>query len=241
MDSQDQPLPAAIVDIDGTLVDSNYQHALAWFRALRRFGVVSEVWRLHRLIGMGGDHVVEEIGGPDVERRHGDEIRAAEQAAFAEMIEEITALPHATDLLRALAAGGRRVVLATSAQQWQVDHYLDLLDARDIVHGWTTADDVEASKPDPDLVQAAIAQAGAGPAVMVGDSTWDCISAARAGIPTVTVLTGGFSRQELMESGASSVYESLDALIEGLGETPLGAPVANGQGADARAIRRPAS
>lgn len=236
----DHSPPAAIVDIDGTLVDSNYQHALAWFRALRRFGVVAEVWRLHRLIGMGGDHVVEEIAGPEIESRLGDEIRAAEQEAFAEMIEEVTALPRATELLRALAGGGRRVVLATSAQQWQVDHYLDLLDARDIVHGWTTADDVEASKPDPDLVQAAIAAAGEGPAVMVGDSTWDCISAARAGIPTVAVLTGGFSREELTEAGAIAVYDSLDALIDGLAETPLGAP-ANGQGARARTIRRPAS
>ncbi|MBJ7456278.1 MAG: HAD family hydrolase [Thermoleophilia bacterium] len=239
-DRSDHSLPAAIVDIDGTLVDSNYQHALAWFRALRRHGVTHEVWRLHRLIGMGGDHVVEEVAGAEIEERLGDEIRAAEQEAFGEMIEEVTALPRATELLRALAAGGRRVVLATSAQQWQVDHYLELLDARDIVHGWTTADDVEASKPEPDLVRAAIAEAGGGPAVMVGDSTWDCISAARAGIPTVSVLTGGFSREELVEAGAIAVYDSLDALIDGLAETPLGAP-ANGQGAQARTIRRPAS
>ena len=228
-DRSDHSLPAAIVDIDGTLVDSNYQHALAWFRALRRHGVTHEVWRLHRLIGMGGDHVVEEVAGAKIEERLGDEIRAAEQEAFGEMIEEVTALPRATELLRALAAGGRCVVLATSAQQWQVDHYLDLLDARDIVHGCTTADDVEASKPDPDLVQAAIAKAGDGHAVMVGDSTWDCISAGRAGIPTVAVLTGGFSREELMESGATVVYDSLHALIDGLRDTPLGEAPENGR------------
>jgi HAD superfamily hydrolase (TIGR01549 family) len=215
--------PAAILDIDGTLVDSNYQHALAWYRALRRFGITREIWRLHRLIGMGGDHLVEEIAGAEVERRDGEAIRSAEQELFGEMIEEIAALPRALDLLRELHRDGRRVVLATSAQQWQVDHYLDLLDARGHVDGWTTADDVEATKPDPDLVEAALAKAGGGPAVMIGDSTWDCIAAERAGIGTLAVLTGGFSRDELLEAGASAVFESLDELIEHLAETPLSA------------------
>ena len=215
------PRPAAIVDIDGTLVDSNYQHALAWFRALRRFGVTCEVRRLHRLIGMGGDHVVEEAAGPEVEARDGDAIREAEQEEYRAMVDEVVALPRATELLRALADGGSRVVLATSAQQWQVDRYLDLLGARDIVDGWTTADDVEASKPEPDLVQAALEKAGGGPAVMIGDSTWDCVSARRAGIETIAVLTGGFARDELMEAGALAVYDTLDDLIASLGETPL--------------------
>ena len=217
------PRPAAIVDIDGTLVDSNYQHALAWFRALRRFGVVCEVRSLHRLIGMGGDHVVEEVAGAEVESRHGDEIRAAEQDAFREMIDEVTALPRATELLRVLRDGGSRIVLASSAQQWQVDHYLELLGARDLVDGWTTADDVAASKPEPDLVVAAVEKAGGGPAVMIGDSTWDCVSARRAGLGTVAVLTGGFGRDELREAGASEVHEDLGDLIARLREAPLGA------------------
>ncbi len=218
------PRPAAIVDIDGTLVDSNYQHALAWFRALRRFGVVCEVRRLHRLIGMGGDHVVVEVAGEDAERRSGDDIRAAEQEAFGEMIDEVTALPRANELLRTLKDGGARIILATSAQQWQVDHYLDLLDARALVDGWTTADDVEASKPEPDLVEAALDKAGDGPAVMIGDSTWDCVAARRAGLETIAVLTGGFGRDELTEAGASEVHEDLGALIDRLRRTPLGRP-----------------
>lgn len=222
MDPTGGPRPAAIVDIDGTLVDSNYQHALAWFRALRRFGVVCEVRSLHRLIGMGGDHVVEEVAGAEVERRDGDAIRAAEQDAFREMIDEVTALPQAAELLRVIREGGSRIVLASSAQQWQVDHYLDLLGARDLVDGWTTADDVAASKPEPDLVVAAVEKAGGGPAVMIGDSTWDCVSARRAGLGTIAVLTGGFGRDELLEAGASEVHENLGDLIARLREAPLG-------------------
>ena len=218
----DRPRPAVIVDIDGTLVDSNYQHALAWYRSLREFGVVCEVRRLHRLIGMGGDHVVEEVAGAEVERAHGDAIRQAEQEAFGEMIGEVAVLPGATDLLRTLGERGHRVVLATSAQQWQVDHYLDLLGARALVDGWTTADDVEASKPDPDLVQAAWEVAGRSAAVMIGDSTWDCIAATRAGMPTVTVLTGGFSREELREAGAVAVHDSPADLAGRLEEAPFG-------------------
>ena len=89
------------------------------------------------------------------------------------------------------------MVLASSAKQDEVEHYLDLLDARELADGWTTSDDVEATKPEPDLVQAAVEKAGGGDAVMVGDSTWDCEAAKRAGIETIAVLTGGFSEQEL--------------------------------------------
>ncbi len=213
--------PAAIVDIDGTLVDSNYQHALAWYRALREFGITRELWRLHRLIGMGGDHLVEEIAGADVEARHGDAIREAEQRRFRELMDEIAPLPRAAELVRALGAGGRSVVLASSAQTWQVEHYLDLVGVRDDVAGWTSADDVDRTKPDPDLVEAARAKAGDGGAVMIGDSTWDCAAAGRAGIATVAVLTGGFSREELTEAGAAVVFDSLGALIDNLEETPL--------------------
>lgn len=213
--------PAAIVDIDGTLVASNYQHALAWYRALREFGVTRELWRLHRLIGMGGDHLVEEIAGADVEERHGDAIREAEQQRFRELIDEVAALPRAAELVRALGAGGRPVVLASSAPAWQVEHYLDLVGVRDDITGWTSADDVDRTKPDPDLVEAARARAGGGDAVMIGDSTWDCAAAARAGMATVAVLTGGFSYEELVDAGAAAVFGSLGALIDHLDWAPL--------------------
>jgi phosphoglycolate phosphatase-like HAD superfamily hydrolase len=114
------------------------------------------------------------------------------------------------------------VVLASSAKPDEVDHYLDLLDARELVDGWTTSGDVEATKPEPDLVRAAIDKAGSGEAVMVGDSTWDCEAAKRAGVETVAVLTGGFSEQELRDAGASVVFESIQDLRKRRSETPLG-------------------
>lgn len=204
---------AAIVDIDGTLVDSNYQHAVAWFRAFRRHGVTCEVWRLHRLIGMGGDQLVEAAAGSEVERTLGDEIREAEAAAFAEMIGEVTPLPDARRLLEELSRRSRGLVLSSSAKPDDADHYVDLLDARGLVDGWTTSEDVDATKPAPDLVEVALARAGGGPAVMIGDSTWDCIAAARAGLPTVALLTGGFGRDELREAGAVAVHSSLAEAI----------------------------
>jgi phosphoglycolate phosphatase-like HAD superfamily hydrolase len=112
-------------------------------------------------------------------------------------------------------------VLASSGKRHEINHYLDLLDARDLVETWTTSADVERTKPDPDLVVTAVEKVGGGEAVLVGDSTFDCEAAARADVPTVAVLTGGFSDQELRQAGAVSVFESLTELCERLDETPL--------------------
>jgi HAD superfamily hydrolase (TIGR01509 family) len=138
------------------------------------------------------------------------------------LIVEVEPLRGARDLIVDLKERGHAVVLASSAKQKEVDHYLDLLDARDLVDDWTSSADVESTKPDPDLVQAALEKAGAGEAVMVGDSTWDCEAAKRAGIETVAVLTGGFSEAELEDAGAVAVYQSIDELRQSIDETPLG-------------------
>ena len=113
------------------------------------------------------------------------------------------------------------MVLASSAKPDEVEHYLDLLEVRELATGWTDSGDVERTKPEPDLVRAAVEKAGGGPAVMVGDSTWDCEAAGRAGIETVAVLTGGFSEAELREAGASHVFGSLHDLRTGIRSTPL--------------------
>ena len=212
---------AALVDIDGTLVDSNYQHALAWFRALRRHGVTCEIRVLHHLIGMGGDQLVTAAAGKDVERRHGDAIREAEAALFREMIDEVEPLPDARRLLEDLAGRARHVVLASSAKPDEAEHYVDLLGARDLVDGWTTSEDVDATKPEPDLIEAGLARAGGGPALMIGDSTWDCRAAGRAGVPAATVLTGGYCRGELAEAGAVAVFGSLAEAIDGIAARDL--------------------
>jgi HAD superfamily hydrolase (TIGR01549 family) len=212
---------AAILDIDGTLVDTNYHHAVAWYRAFRQHGIVLPIWRIHRHIGMGGDQLVGALAGERVEQEQGDEIRAAETALYGVFIEEVEVLAGARDLIHDLKLRGHAVVLASSAKQAEVDRYLDLLDAREIADAWTTSADVEATKPEPDLVHAAIERAGIDRAVMVGDSTWDCEAAGRAGVEAIAVLTGGFSEEELRDAGASAVFSSVEELRRALDDTPL--------------------
>jgi HAD superfamily hydrolase (TIGR01509 family) len=213
---------AAILDIDGTLVDTNYHHAVAWFRAFRQHGHVVPVWRIHRHMGMGGDQLVASLLSAEVEKAEGEDIRAAEKALYLSLIGEVEPLRGARELMQDLRDHGRPVVLASSAKANEVDHYLDLLDARELADGWTTAADVSKTKPEPDLVLAAIEKVGEGPAIMVGDSVWDCEAAKRAGIESIAVLTGGFSEQELLDAGASAVYGSIDELRLRLPETPFG-------------------
>jgi HAD superfamily hydrolase (TIGR01549 family) len=215
--------PAAILDIDGTLVDTNYHHTLAWYRAFRQHGLVLPIWRIHRHIGMGGDQLVESLCGEQLEREQGDDIRTAEKALYLSLIEEVEPLSGAKELIGYLKRSGHAVVLASSAKQNEVDHYLDLLGAREVVDGWTSSADVEATKPEPDLIEAALDKAGReNGAVMVGDSTWDCEAAQRAGIDTIAVLTGGFSERELREAGAAQVFDSIEALRTSIDETALG-------------------
>ena len=213
---------AAVLDIDGTLVDTNYQHAIAWYRAFRQHGKVLPVWRIHRHIGMGGDQLVAALAGEEWDEEHGDGVRDAEKALYLALIEEVEPLDGARELMEDLKERGHKVVLASSAKADEVDHYLDLLDARELADDWTTSADVSATKPEPDLVQAAMKKAGTDQAVMVGDTTWDVEAARRAGIETIAVLTGGFSAAELRDAGAGWTFESIGALRAELGTTPLG-------------------
>ena len=213
---------AAILDVDGTLVDTNYHHAIAWYRAFRQHDKLIPIWRIHRHIGMGGDQLVSALAGEDWDEEHGEDVRTAEKSLYLALIEEVEPFDGARALIEDLKERGHSVVLASSAKENEVDHYLDLLDARDLADGWTTSADVEATKPEPDRVAAAVEKAGGGDAVMVGDSIWDVEAAKRAGLETVAVLTGGFSEAELRDAGAGWVFESMDALRERLGETPLG-------------------
>jgi HAD superfamily hydrolase (TIGR01509 family) len=213
----------AILDIDGTLVDTNYQHALAWFRAFAEHDVVLPIWRIHRHIGMGGDQLVPALTGDDFEREHGDDVRDAETQQYMRMIGEVEPMRDARKLIEDIAARGHKALLASSAKQDEVDHYLDLLDARELADGWTSSADVESTKPEPDLVHAALDKAGADPgdATMIGDTPWDVKAAERAGVATIAVMTGGFSEQELRDAGAAAVYESVAELREQLDSTAL--------------------
>jgi HAD superfamily hydrolase (TIGR01509 family) len=216
-------MATAVLDIDGTLVDTNYHHAIAWFRAFAHHGLILPIWRIHRHIGMGGDQMVTALCGEEVESRLGDDIRDAEGDEYGKLIGEVRTMDGARELIVSLKERGHAVVLASSAKEDEVEAYLDLLDAREIADAWTTSADVESTKPAPDLVQAAMARldSDSADAVMVGDTPWDVKAAAGADVPTLTVVTGGFSEAELREAGAAAVYESVAELRDRLDETAL--------------------
>jgi HAD superfamily hydrolase (TIGR01549 family) len=220
-DNGGESLVGALLDVDGTLVDTNYQHALCWYRAFREHEIVLPVWRLHRHVGMGGDRFVEAVAGKRIEQEHGDEVRGRWEHLFDEVIEEVAPLEGAHDLIAELKERGHRVVLASSAIERHVQHFLDLLDVRELADAWTTNDDVEASKPEPDLVRAALDKAGTDDAVMIGDTPWDIEAAHKVGIGTICLVTGGFSEQELRDAGAAAVFESVQELRRDLDSTAL--------------------
>jgi len=219
----------AIFDVDGTLIDSNHLHVLSWQRALRAHGQEVPAWVILAHMGMGGDRLVEAVAGGEVERGCGDGIRAAEGVLYQQLIHETRPLPGARRLLEAVRDRGWGLVLASSAKAEEVDHYLDLLDARGLVDAWTTAADVEQTKPAPDLVHAALDRAGdVDRALMIGDTTWDARAAGEAGIPCVGVTSGGIAAAELREAGAVEVYQSAEAVLDDLdGLLGLAGPTAS--------------
>lgn len=222
--SETAPATVAILDIDGTLVDTNYQHAIAWYRAFRNHEIVLPIWRIHRHIGMGGDQLIAALTDEQTEDRLGDDLRSAETELYGELIGEVETMERSRELIVELKERGHTVILASSAKDDEVDHYLELLDARQIADGWTTSADVESTKPQPDLVRAALACAGHeqdDDAVMVGDTPWDVRAAQAAGVPTLAVRTGGFGADELSDSGAIEVFESVAELCSRLDQTAL--------------------
>ncbi len=227
MTDADRP-PAAILDVDGTLVDSNYQHALAWYRAFREHDVTPPIWRIHRQIGMGGDQLVAAVAGDQVESAHGDSLRDAEKRLYGELVDEVCPFEGAAELIAELAERGSEVVLASSAKKEEVEHYIELLGGDEAISSYTTSDDVEGTKPEPDLINAALGKLAGSAAVMVGDSTWDVEAASRAGVATIAVLTGGFAAAELRDAGAVAVYESVVELADDLDATPLSLPRGRG-------------
>ncbi|MEU9048556.1 MULTISPECIES: HAD family hydrolase [unclassified Kitasatospora] len=214
---------AALFDVDGTLLDTAYFHALAWWQALRQHDRTVPTARVHRAIGMGADQLLDHLLGED--RDHGDDdaITAAHDALYAAHWPAITPLPGAADLLHACAARGLRVVLASSASERELTVLRRALDADDVIAAATTADDVAATKPAPDLVRAALDRAGAAPrdTVFVGDTVWDIAAADRAGVPCVAVESGGFSAQELLGAGAAEVHRDTAELLADLDSSLL--------------------
>ena len=203
---------AILFDIDGTLVDSTYHHAFAWHRAFTRYDVDVPMWRVHRTIGMGGDKLVAEVAGEDVEKQHGDDLRDAWSEEYAKVEAEVDPLPGATDLVRRLSGEGYVVALASSGEKEFSENAVKVLDVAGDVHTLVTSADVEASKPEPDLIGVTLEKVRPSRAIFVGDTPYDVEAAAKAGLGCVAVLTGGFSRAELEEAGASLVVEALTEL-----------------------------
>ncbi|ROR92977.1 HAD family hydrolase [Nocardioides aurantiacus] len=192
-------------DVDGTLVDSTYHHAVAWQRAFDRHELHFPLWRIHPTVGMGGDKLVGEVAGDAVEERLGDDLREAWQEEYAELEAEVDPLPGARDLVRALAADGWRVALASSGEPQFAEKALASLGVRDDVAVLVTNDDVEASKPEPDLLEVTLSRLGVARAVMVGDTPYDVQAATAAGLACVALRSGGFGEAELTEAGAVHV------------------------------------
>jgi len=206
--SDPRPSDAVLFDIDGTLVDSTYHHALAWARAFARRKVDVPLWKVHRAVGMGGDKLVEHVAGPEVEEEHGDALREGWEEEYAELVAEVRPLSGAADLVKDLAAAGWTLALASSSKRRFSDAAVRSLGIEDAVAVVTSADDAEESKPQPDIIEATLNRLSVDRAVFVGDTPYDVAAAERAGLPCVGLLTGGFSRSELEEAGAAFVAES---------------------------------
>jgi len=216
--------PAVLFDIDGTLVDSNYLHIHAWQRAFHEVGLPVEAWRIHRSIGMDGSTLVDTLSGgaeDDVQKR----LKALHTRFYEASAPLLTALPGARELLRRVAGRNLQVVLATSASENELALLRSTLDCEDIVSVITSSEDVEEAKPDPDIVNVALAKAGVSPdrAVFVGGAVWDVVASSRAGVPCIGVLSGGVSRSELEDAGATAVFDNAEDLCAHLDSTPIAA------------------
>jgi HAD superfamily hydrolase (TIGR01549 family) len=199
-------MDTVVLDVDGTLLDSNYHHVVAWSRAFEQVGVRVPGWRIHRALGMGGDRLVPAVAGEDVEREHGFEVREAWEKEYDGMLEEVHLLPGARALLDALRHRGVTPVLASSAIPRHAERAFELLGADKRAGTATTAEDAEESKPDPELIVTAIERVRGSEACVIGDAVWDVEAAKRAGLPAYGVLSGGNPREVLIEAGAREVY-----------------------------------
>jgi HAD superfamily hydrolase (TIGR01549 family) len=207
------PDRSIVLDVDGTLVDSNYLHVVAWQAAFAAHGHRVASWEIHRAVGMGADKLVPALIGDAAAEEIGEAVSAEHDTRFRRAIADVEPLPGARELLSALKRRDLTVVLGSSAGEEEVDHYLALLEAKDLVDHVTTSADVDRTKPDPDLLQVAIDRAGVPAVAMIGDTVWDCRAAAALDVRMLGLLCGGISEGELRSAGAYSVHRDPSALV----------------------------
>ncbi len=210
---------AVVFDVDGTLLDNNYLHVAAWWEAFRERGHEASCADIHRALGMGsGDLIRQVLGKAD------DSVSAAHSRRFAPYLGQLRPLRGARELLEATAKLGLGVLLATSAKDDEVDLMLAALDSESSITAVVSSGDVEHAKPDPAIVHAALARSGTRPerAVMVGDTVYDVMAAARADVSCIGLLSGGISEAELRNAGAAEVYAGPADLLSSLPDSAIG-------------------
>lgn len=199
-------IDTVVLDIDGTLVDSVYQHTLAWSRAFVQVGVVVPAYRIHAAIGLGSDRLVAEVAGESVERAMGDEVRERHSHEYDALWPSVSLLPGGTGLIAELKRLDLKVALASSGSRGDSERALELVEDAHHADTLLTGDDGYSTKPAPDLLRASLEKVGGTAALVVGDAPWDMVAASRAGMTGVAVLTGGFPDHELRGAGAVEVY-----------------------------------
>ncbi|MDT9688878.1 HAD family hydrolase [Streptomyces sp. P9(2023)] len=214
---------AALFDVDGTLVDTNHLHVTAWWEALRQAGHSVPMHAVHRAVGLPGEDLLDHLLGNDRDRTHDDRLSAAHDTLYATYFDRLPALNSASELLRALARGGWRVLLVTSAKDNELRALRRAIDAGEAITETATAEDVEDGKPAPEPVRQALelARVPAERAVFVGDTVWDMKAATAAGVTCVGVLCGGIPRHDLEEAGAAAVYRDPADLLDQLHDSPF--------------------
>jgi HAD superfamily hydrolase (TIGR01509 family) len=212
-----------LFDVDGTLVDTSYLHAVAWWEALAENGHVVPMRHIHRAIGMGSDRILDHLV-PERDKDQDETLAAAHTALYAQYWGRLKPLPGATDLLRACAKKGLRVVLASSASAREMAELRRVLDADDVIHTITDGSDAASTKPSPDIVRAALEKSGLTPdaVVFVGDSVWDVEAATQLGIPCIGLTSGGLAACELHDAGAVETYPHPADLLAALESSAIG-------------------
>ncbi len=210
--------PSILVDVDGTLVDTNYFHTVAWWHAFQGIGEEVPMSKIHPLIGMGSDQLVHRLIG-----RESEEASDGHSEHYEAFKKHIKAFPQAGDLLRELAGRGGRVVLATSSDEEDLERLREAIDAEDAIDEAVSKGDVSHSKPSPDIFEAALKKFDLDPGrtMVVGDTVWDVEAAGKLDLQVVCVLTGGSTRAQLEEAGAVTVYEDVAELLGQLDDSPL--------------------